>query len=68
MKVFKKLSDFFIDQKVPRPLKLQVPLLVNGDGEIVWIAGMRTDNRYKVSSTTKKVTIFELKSATTDLT
>ncbi len=64
MSAFKKLSDYFIDQKVPLPLKAQVPVLVNGNGEILWIAGMRTDNRYKVSSATKKVTIFELKLAT----
>ena len=63
MKTFKKLSDFLIDAKVPLPLKDQVPVLENGNGEIVWIAGMRTDNRYKVTTTTKKVTIFELKSA-----
>jgi len=64
MSVFKKLSDFFIDEKVPLPLKERIPILVNGNGEIMWVAGMRTDNRYKVSSATKKVTIFELKSAT----
>lgn len=63
MNTFKKLSDYLIDAKVPLPLKDQVPVLVNGNGEIVWIAGMRTDNRYKVTGTTKKVAIFELKSA-----
>ena len=61
MMTYKKLSDFFIDQKVPLPQKARVPILVNGNGEVVWIAGMRQDNRYKVSSTTKKVVIFELK-------
>ncbi|WP_432709749.1 tRNA lysidine(34) synthetase TilS [Pedobacter sp.] len=63
MTTFKKLSNYLIDAKVPLPLKDQVPVLENGNGEIVWIAGMRTDNRYKVTSTTKKVAIFELKSA-----
>lgn len=61
MNQFKKLSDYFIDQKVALPLKDQVPVLVNGNGEIVWIVGMRADNRYKVTADTKKVTIFELK-------
>lgn len=61
MNGYKKVSDFFIDQKVPLPQKSQVPILVNGNGELVWIAGMRQDNRYKVSATTKKVVIFELK-------
>jgi len=61
MKGYKKISDFFIDQKVPLPQKAQVPILFNGNGELVWVAGMRQDNRYKVSATTKKVLIFELK-------
>ena len=63
MTTYKKLSDYLIDAKVPLPLKDQVPVLENGNGEIVWIVGMRTDNRYKVTGTTKKVAIFELKSA-----
>ncbi|SDM01564.1 tRNA lysidine(34) synthetase TilS [Pedobacter antarcticus] len=61
MRQFKKISDFFIDQKVPLPLKSQIPVLLNGNGEVIWIAGMRQDNRYKVTSSTKKVVIFEQK-------
>jgi tRNA(Ile)-lysidine synthase len=61
MKNYKKLSDFFIDQKVPLPQKKNIPILINGNGDIIWIAGLRQDNRYKVTSTTKKVAIFEQK-------
>lgn len=61
MRTFKKLSNYFIDQKVSLPQKENIPLLVNGNGEIIWVAGMRQDNRYKVTATTKKVVIFELK-------
>ena len=60
MKSFKKLSDFFVDEKVPLPQKDKVPLLINGNGEFIWVTGMRQDERYKVSATTKKVAIFEL--------
>ncbi|MDQ8003682.1 MAG: tRNA lysidine(34) synthetase TilS [Pedobacter sp.] len=60
MKSFKKLSDFFIDEKVPLPQKNKVPLLINGNGEVIWVVGMRQDERYKVATTTKKVAIFEL--------
>jgi tRNA(Ile)-lysidine synthase len=60
MKNYKKLSDFLIDFKVPLPQKDKIPLLINGNGEIIWVAGLRQDNRYKVSATTKKVVIFEL--------
>ena len=60
MKTKKKLSDFFISEKVPLYEKKQIPLLVNGNGDIIWIGGYRPDERYKVSAKTKKVTIFEL--------
>ncbi|HWD88906.1 MAG TPA: tRNA lysidine(34) synthetase TilS [Mucilaginibacter sp.] len=60
MKTKKKLSDFFIGEKVPLHEKKQIPLLVNGNGEIIWIGGYRPDDRYKVTPKTKKVTIFEL--------
>jgi len=60
MKTRKKLSDFFINQKIPLHVKSEIPLLVNGNGEIIWIGGYRLDERYKVNKNTKKVTIFEL--------
>jgi tRNA(Ile)-lysidine synthase len=60
MKHFKKISDFLIGQKIPLPNKEKIPLLINGNGEIIWVAGLRQDNRYKVNATTKKVAIFEL--------
>jgi tRNA(Ile)-lysidine synthase len=60
MRKAKKISDFFIDQKVPLHGKEAIPLLVNGNGDIIWIGGYRPDDRYKVSDSTKKVTIFEL--------
>lgn len=60
MKTKQKLSDFFIQQKLPVHQKKQVPLLVNGNGDIMWVAGYRLNDKYKVSKNTKKVTIFEL--------
>lgn len=60
MNARKKLSDFFINLKIPLHKKQHIPLLVNGNGDIMWIAGYRPDERYKVSPNTKKVTIFEL--------
>jgi tRNA(Ile)-lysidine synthase len=56
----KKLSDFFINQKIPLHQKNAIPLLVNGNGDIIWVGGYRCDERYKVTDNTKKVTIFEL--------
>ena len=60
MKTKKKLSDFFINQKIPLHVKNAVPLLFNGDGRLIWIGGYRLDDRFKVTKNTKKVTIFEL--------
>ena len=60
MKMRKKLSDFFVGEKIPLHKKSRIPLLVNGNGDIMWVAGYRPDERYKVSDNTKKVAIFEL--------
>jgi tRNA(Ile)-lysidine synthase len=60
MKGSKKVSDFFISEKIPLHKKQEIPLLVNGNGDITWVGGYRPDERYKVSAKTKKVTIFEL--------
>lgn len=60
MKTRKKLSDYFIQQKIPLHEKSRIPLLINGNGDIMWIGGQRLSDHYKVSDNTKKVTIFEL--------
>ncbi|MDR0264444.1 MAG: tRNA lysidine(34) synthetase TilS [Sphingobacterium sp.] len=51
----KKLSDFFINKKISLFEKENIPLVVNGNGDILWIANYRMDNRYKITSNTKKV-------------
>ncbi|MDP9079734.1 MAG: tRNA lysidine(34) synthetase TilS [Bacteroidota bacterium] len=56
----KKVSDFFIGEKVSLHQKEVIPLVINGNGDVVWIGGYRPDDRYKVTDNTKKVTIFEL--------
>lgn len=59
----KKLSDFFVDLHLPAREKTEVPLLLSGTS-IVWVAGMRIDERYKITSDTKKVMILRMKSIT----
>jgi tRNA(Ile)-lysidine synthase len=54
MKAMKKLSDFFIDRKIPRDEKARIPIVLSGD-EIVWIAGVRLDDRFKVTPRTQSV-------------
>ena len=50
----KKLSDFFIDEKIPLFEKHTIPLLIS-DGNIVWVCGKRLDDRYKITSDTTHV-------------
>ncbi|WP_303917779.1 tRNA lysidine(34) synthetase TilS [Draconibacterium sediminis] len=51
---FKKVSDFFIDRKMPLHEKENTWLLCSGK-KIVWIMGQRLDNRFKVTPSTKHV-------------
>jgi tRNA(Ile)-lysidine synthase len=55
----KKVSDFLIGEKIPKNEKKQIPILVNGDSRIIWICGLRSDDRFKVKSNTKKIIILE---------
>ena len=59
MKNRKKVSDFFIDQRFSMLQKEQAWLLLSG-GEIVWIIGERSDDRFKIDSKTKKIMILEI--------
>lgn len=56
----KKLQDFFVDEKVPRDERDAVPLVVSGK-DIVWIAGQRGDERFKVTGGTKRFLRLEFK-------
>jgi tRNA(Ile)-lysidine synthase len=59
MKTFKKLSDYFIDNKFSLLEKKKQWLLCSGK-DIIWVVGHRIDNRYKLESKTKKVYIAQL--------
>ena len=51
----KKLSDYFVQKKIGRYEKQTIPILINGNGDIVWIVDYRADNRYRITKSTKKV-------------
>jgi len=59
MKKFKKLSDFFIDNKFSI-IDKQEQWLLCSDVDIVWLLGCRIDERYKLETNTKKVYIAQL--------
>lgn len=56
----KKVSDFFVSQKIPLVDKNRIPIIENGNAEIVWIVGYRLDNRYRITENTKKVATFAI--------
>ncbi|MCX8027098.1 MAG: tRNA lysidine(34) synthetase TilS [Thermodesulfovibrionales bacterium] len=56
----KKVQDFFVDEKIPKDERDTVPILTS-NGNIVWIVGYRTDERYKIDKDAKRVLRFIIK-------
>jgi tRNA(Ile)-lysidine synthase len=56
----KKLQDYFVDKKIPRRKRDSVPLLVSGD-DILWVIGLRTDERYLPQPDTRSVLVMQIK-------
>ncbi len=54
MKGTKKISDFLSDEKTSSINKKDHLVLTNS-GKIVWVIGLRIDERFKVTSKTKKI-------------
>ena len=50
----KKISDYLTEQKIPNYKKREQLILTNNN-KIVWVLGLRLDNRFKITSDTKKV-------------
>lgn len=57
----KKISDFLIDKKVPVIMKKEQLVLIS-EGEIVWLAGYRISERYKITDKTDMVVEIQKKS------
>jgi len=56
----KKLQDFFVDLKVPRDERNRIPIITSGE-DIIWVAGHRGDERFKVHEGTTKVLKIDIK-------
>ncbi len=59
----RKLSDFFIDLKLSTSRKKEIPIVCS-ENKIIWVAGYRLDDQFKISDTTKifyKIELSEVK-------
>jgi len=50
----KKLQDFMVDSKIPRPWRDRVPLVCAHD-QIIWVVGWRIDHRFRVTDSTRRM-------------
>jgi len=56
----KKLGEFMIDARIPRPWRQRIPIACS-PSQIVWVVGWRIDERAKVTGTTKQILELEFK-------
>lgn len=54
MKGNKKLKDLFMDLKIPKDKRKEIPLICFGD-DIGWVVGYRVSEKFKVSKDTKNI-------------
>lgn len=50
----KKLKKYFIDSKIPRELRDEIPLICI-DNEVVWVVGYKISDKFKVTENTKSI-------------
>jgi tRNA(Ile)-lysidine synthase len=56
----RKLQDYFTDGKVPKSTRAAVPLLATGQ-DLLWVVGMRTDERFLPGPGTKQVLVVTIR-------
>ncbi|MEW5981758.1 MAG: tRNA lysidine(34) synthetase TilS [Acidobacteriota bacterium] len=56
----RKLQDVLVDRKVPREARDRVPVIVDGDDAIVWVAGIVQSEHSRVTDRTQSVVTLTL--------
>lgn len=59
MKGKKKLQDYFVDMKIPKDRRSEIPLFLS-KGRIAWVCGCRMDERFKIRKQTKNALKLEI--------
>jgi tRNA(Ile)-lysidine synthase len=57
----RKLQDVLVDRKVPRTERDRVPIVVDRDDRIVWVAGVAADREFRVTDSAQAVVVLRLK-------
>jgi tRNA(Ile)-lysidine synthase len=57
----KKLQDYFVDRKVALACRDRVPLVVDQEGRILWVAGYSIDEAFRVTDPSQGMLILRLK-------
>ena len=57
----KKLQDYFVDRKVARARRDMVPLIVDAEDRIVWVAGYGIDEAFRVTDASQGVLILKVR-------
>lgn len=55
----KKLKEFFIDSKIPRDSRDEIPVIAI-DNEVVWVVGIKISDKFKLTENTKSVLKLEI--------
>jgi tRNA(Ile)-lysidine synthase len=60
MKNYKKLSDIFIDEKIPAGKRKSIPIILSSKNEILCVFGVRVSDTCKISKHTKRTVRLQL--------
>jgi tRNA(Ile)-lysidine synthase len=55
------VKDLLIDRKIPRESRDEVPIVVDANGQILWVAGVEIAHDCRVTEPERGVVILEMK-------
>ena len=57
MRGTKLVSDLLTDSKMPLPARQRQLVLADGSGRVVWVVGLRSDNRFRIGPDTRQALV-----------